>query len=147
MFDTNRASETTNGNGPGGSFCLARNSIYCTFCPGYCCYRLPGATLYLDALDINRIAIYFGISDGAVRKRYLEGKNTFKVQPDGACIFLSREKIRARCTIHAARPRQCREFPYHEPCPYLERADLLEAILPKIERWLVHSVFFSDHCV
>ncbi|MBE0585921.1 MAG: YkgJ family cysteine cluster protein [Desulfofustis sp.] len=124
--------------------CLVPNRVYCMFCPGYCCYRLPGATLYLDALDINRIARYFEISDGRVRLRYLEGKNTFKVRADGSCIFLSRDRIRARCSIHAARPRQCREFPYDQPCPYLERDDLLEAILPKIERWLAETVIVTD---
>ena len=126
-------------DGAPGVSCLVRNRLYCTFCPGYCCYRLPGATLYLDALDINRIARYFGISDGMVRQRYLEGKNTFKVRADGSCIFLSLDRIRARCDIHTARPRQCREFPYGQPCPYLEREDLLAAILPKIERWLAET--------
>jgi Fe-S-cluster containining protein len=56
------------------------------------------------------------------------------VRDDGSCIFLSDRKIRARCTIHQARPRQCREFPYGEPCPYLEREDLLEQIIPRLER-------------
>ncbi len=107
--------------------------VFCNFCPGYCCYRLKGATLYLDAVDINRIARHFSISDGEVRKRFIEGKNTFVVKDDGSCLFLSDEKLRARCTIHQARPRQCREFPYGEPCPYLEREDLLEQIVPRIE--------------
>jgi uncharacterized protein len=120
-------------------YCLARNTTYCTFCPGYCCYRLPGASLYLDGDDINRIARHFGITDGAVRARYLEGKNTFKVGEDGACFFLSRDRIRSRCTIHAARPRQCQEFPFGKACPYLESGELLEAILPKIEQWLTDS--------
>lgn len=108
--------------------------VYCNYCPGYCCYRLQGATLFLDALDINRIARHFNISDGETRKRYIEGRNTFKVKEDGSCIFLNDNRIRARCTIHQARPRQCREFPYQEPCPYLHREDLLEQIVPRIER-------------
>ncbi len=29
--------------------------------------------------------------------------------PDGACILLDAE---GRCTVHAAKPRQCREFPF-----------------------------------
>jgi len=111
---------------------------FCSHCPGYCCYRLEGATLYLDAVDINRIARHFGISDGQVRKRFIEGKNTFKVREDGSCIFLSNEKTHARCSIHEARPRQCREFPYGGPCPYLDREDLLAQILPRIERVLLN---------
>ncbi len=108
--------------------------VYCSYCPGYCCYRLSGSTLFLDGDDINRMARYFDISDGEIRKRYLEGKNTFKVGKDGSCIFLSNEKLRARCSIHPARPRQCRDFPYGKICPYLEREDLLSQIQPKIER-------------
>lgn len=112
---------------------------YCNYCPGYCCYRLKGSTLYLDAADINRIARHFKITDGEVRKRYLEGKNTFKVRDDGSCVFLSNSKMHARCTIHEARPQQCRDFPYGKPCPYLHREDLLEQILPLVERSLLTS--------
>ena len=108
--------------------------VFCNYCPGYCCYRLKGATLYIDATDINRIARHFKISDGEVRKRYIEGKNTFRIKKDGSCIFLSDEKLRARCSIHLARPHQCREFPYGDPCPYLEREDLLQQIIPRLER-------------
>jgi Fe-S-cluster containining protein len=95
---------------------------------------LTGSTLFLNSDDINRMARYFDISDGEVRKRYLDGKNTFKVREDGSCIFLSKEKLRARCTIHPARPRQCRDFPYGKACPYLEREDLLSRIHVKIEK-------------
>lgn len=107
--------------------------VFCNYCPGYCCYRLKGATLYIDAIDINRIARHYSISDGEVRKRFIEEKNTFKVKGDGSCVFLSEQKLRGRCSIHKARPRQCREFPYGKPCPYLEREELLEEIVPRIE--------------
>ena len=118
------------------SYCLATNKIFCNFCPGYCCYRLKGSTLYLDNDDINRIARYFGVTDGEVRKRYIHAKNTFKTRSDGSCVFLSNDKLHARCTIHECRPRQCRDFPYDAPCPYLEREDLLTTILPRIEAYL-----------
>jgi Fe-S-cluster containining protein len=122
---------------PSSAYCLAVGKTYCNYCPGYCCYRLQGATLYLDATDINRIARHFGISDGEVRSRYIEDKNTFKVRADGSCIFLSNSRFRARCTIHAARPQQCREFPYDKPCPYLENEKLLAQIQPRIEAALL----------
>ncbi|MGI6657622.1 MAG: YkgJ family cysteine cluster protein [Desulfobulbus sp.] len=110
--------------------------VYCMFCPGYCCYRLPGSSLLVMAEDINRIARHFGISDGEVRKRYIENKNTFRVKEDGSCVFLADGRLCRRCTIHEARPKQCREFPYGRPCPYLERPDLLERIHPLVERSL-----------
>lgn len=117
-------------------YVLATNKVFCNFCPGYCCYRLPGSLLFVTAEDINRMARHFGISDGEVRNRYLDGRNTFQNRKDGSCIFLANGKICKRCSIHEARPRQCREFPYDKPCPYLEREDLLEEIIPRIEKSL-----------
>lgn len=126
-------------NQPEG-YTLARNKSYCNFCPGYCCYRLPGATLYLDAADINRLARHFGISDGEVRARYLENKNTFKIKEDGSCLLLADDRFCKRCTIHTARPRQCRDFPYDKPCPYLENPGLLEIIQPRVEQSLLNRM-------
>jgi Fe-S-cluster containining protein len=114
-------------------YILARSRQFCNYCPGYCCYSLPGASLYITAEDINRMGRHFGISDGEVRKRFIESRNTFKTRADGSCIFLENGKVSKRCSIHEARPRQCREFPYDKPCPYLERDDLLEQIVPKVE--------------
>lgn len=95
--------------------------------------------LLLTASDINRLARHFGITDGEVRKRYLENKYTFKVKKDGSCIFQAADRMVKRCTVHEARPEQCRRFPYGRSCPYLEREDLLEAIQPRVER-----SFFPD---
>lgn len=126
--------------GKAPSYSLSRNKVYCNYCPGYCCYWLKGATLYLDAADINRIGRHYCITDGQVRKRYMEGRNTFKVREDGSCIFLNNSKMRGRCSIHMARPLQCRQFPYEDPCPYLENEELLATIQPKIERSLFSSL-------
>lgn len=106
---------------------------YCNYCPGYCCYRLEGSFLLIDAVDINRLARHFSISDGEVRKRFMENRYTFKVKDDGSCIFQSSDRMVKRCTVHSARPQQCRRFPYNKPCPYLEREDLLAVIQPRLE--------------
>jgi hypothetical protein len=90
--------------------------------------------LLLTAADINRLARHFGISDGEVRRLYLENKYTFRVNEDGSCIFLARDRMSRRCTVHEARPDQCRRFPYGKPCPYLEREDLLAQIQPRVEK-------------
>jgi len=121
---------------PPADYILARNKLYCNYCPGYCCYRLPGATLYLDNEDINRLARHLSISDGEVRHRFLENKNTFKTREDGSCILLANGRLCKRCTIHEARPRQCRDFPYEKPCPYLENPGLLEIIQTRVEQSL-----------
>lgn len=117
-------------------FEMENHRIFCNYCPGFCCYRLPGATLYITAIDINRIARHFKISDGEVRKKYIERRNTFRVREDGSCIFLANGRLSKRCSIHEARPAQCREFPYDAPCPYLGREDLLAEIYPRVERSL-----------
>ena len=116
-------------------YSLAGNKTYCTFCPGYCCYRLKGAILHITAEDINRMARYFQISDGEVRTRFLTGKrkNTFKTRADDSCIFLANDCACKRCSIHEARPKQCRDFPYNKPCPYLESDSILALIQPRIE--------------
>ena len=112
---------------------------YCNYCPGYCCYRLAGSVLLIDSDDVNRLARHFSIPDGEVRKRYLESKYTFKVKDDGSCIFQKSDRMIKRCSIHEARPKQCRMFPYDDICPYLEREDLLLAIQPRIEKSLKNS--------
>lgn len=112
---------------------------YCNYCPGYCCYRLDGSTLFIDNDDINRIARHFAISDGEVRKRYMENRFTFKVKEDGSCIFQASDRMVKRCTIHTVRPSQCRRFPYGNPCPYLEREDLMSQIQPLLETTLKNS--------
>jgi hypothetical protein len=112
---------------------------YCNYCPGYCCYRLKGSVLLINSDDINRLARHFSISDGEVRKRYMENRSTFKVKNDGSCIFQAQDKMIKRCSVHNARPQQCRFFPYNEPCPYLGRDDLLAKIQPRVEKSLKQS--------
>ena len=119
-------------------YCLSSNKEFCNFCPGYCCYRLQEASLYIMAEDINRIARHLQITDGEVRKRYLENRYTFKIRKDGSCIFLVNGRICKRCSIHEARPKQCRDFPYDKPCPYLESGELLDTIQPRIDKILLN---------
>jgi Fe-S-cluster containining protein len=95
--------------------------------------------LLIDSDDINRLARHFSISDGEVRSRYMENRSTLKVKDDGSCIFQARDKMIRRCSVHTARPQQCRRFPYNEPCPYLERDDLLARIQPRVEEGLKKS--------
>jgi len=122
---------------------------YCNYCPGYCCYRLDGSVLLIDGDDINRLARHFSITDGEARKRFMENRFTFKVKDDGSCIFQATDRMIKRCTIHVARPMQCRMFPYNNSCPYLEREDLLAAIQPRLEtslknHWLKNSTSESS---
>ena len=123
-------------SGEANQYSLAGNKTFCNYCAGYCCYRLEGSRLYIMAVDINRIARHLALSDGEVRHRFIEGRNTFKTREDGACIFLADDRMCKRCTIHEARPKQCREFPYENPCPYLEDDSLLRVLQARVEKSL-----------
>lgn len=94
----------------------------CTSCPGYCCIRQPGAVLLLEAADVNRLARHFGVADGKFRKLWMENRYSLRVREDGSCIFLEVARAAASCTVYPARPRQCQEFPFGRPCPYLKMA-------------------------
>lgn len=118
------------------NYCLSRNREFCNFCPGYCCYRLNDASLYIMAEDINRIGRFLNITDGEVRRKYLANRYTFKTKKDGSCIFLLNGRLCKRCSIHKVRPKQCRDFPYDKPCPYLENGEFLHTIQPRIEKSL-----------
>lgn len=91
----------------------------CNECPGYCCYKKNGAYLLITASDINRLARFFGIRDGDVRKKYMCNRYSLRVREDGACIFFVPDDTIKRCIVYQARPDQCRSFPHGEACPYL----------------------------
>lgn len=118
-------------------YALSTNKVFCNFCPSYCCYRLKGAYLFITAEDINRLARHFNITDGQVRKLYMEDKKTFRVKDDGSCVFLTDGKLSKRCSVHMARPCQCSDFPYNGSCPYLEQMSLLDEIEPRIKKSLM----------
>lgn len=97
---------------------------FCTGCPAYCCYKKNGAVLLITAEDINRLGRFFGITEGEVRRKYMQNRYSLLVREDLSCIFFVQGKTIERCTVYAARPDQCRRFPKEQPCPYLELNDL-----------------------
>jgi Fe-S-cluster containining protein len=58
----------------------------------------------------RRLAQHFKISTSAFTRRYCERTNGFfhLRNPTSDCVFLDG----ARCTVYAARPGQCRTFPF-----------------------------------
>ena len=91
----------------------------CNDCPGYCCYKTEDAVLLIAAADINRLARFFGITDGEVRSLYLENKYSLRVKEGQSCIFFTPGDILERCAVYDARPEQCRLFPARGICPYI----------------------------
>ncbi|RJX33691.1 MAG: YkgJ family cysteine cluster protein [Desulfurivibrio sp.] len=91
----------------------------CQGCPAYCCFKADGAYLLITACDINRLARFFGITDGEVRRKYMANRHSLQVRDDRSCIFFVPGDAPERCLVYEARPYQCRSFPHGEPCPYL----------------------------
>src|SRR4051794_15663334 len=83
----------------------------CTQC-GACCTGAPGV-VWVRADDIARIAATLGTSPEEVRRlhtRSVGRRTTLTERENGDCTFFD-SKTR-RCTIYAARPPQCRTWPF-----------------------------------
>lgn len=102
----------------------ARVSYSCEKCPGYCCtYPL----IEVGKRDIARMAKHFELTYQQAEERFTKFDKGEKVRAlrhradehfGTACQFLDREK--RRCTIYAARPGVCREYPVQLKCGYYE---------------------------
>ena len=85
----------------------------CTRC-AKCC-ALEGGDLYLTAQDVRRLATLHDLSDEAFLLEYCEivdvglaQRVSVSARPNGECPFLHDNA----CTIHQARPLQCRTYPF-----------------------------------
>ena len=84
----------------------------CTQCGLCCTTRGEYAYVYLNPAEVRRIAAYLEISASEFRKRYTRRDEYGWLQLSFAeerCTFLSEN---GQCSIHAARPTQCRTFPF-----------------------------------
>ena len=79
----------------------------CTLC-GECCKGFGGT--YLTDADIEAIARFLGIPPQSFVEKYtaLSGtKRLIRQAESGYCVFWDRV-----CTIHAVKPRMCRQWPF-----------------------------------
>lgn len=86
---------------------------------GACC-RWPGEVRLTQA-DISRLAAFLGLSEWDFIQRYTRLRRDrtglcLEDQPDGACVFLCGHD----CTVHAAKPDQCRQFPNQWTLPGIQ---------------------------
>lgn len=84
----------------------------CTAC-GQCCRRRgPYAYVYVNDVEVGRLAEHLGVSAGRFRSLYTfideDGWTQLKMHGD-ACVFLDRQ---GRCSVYEARPTQCSTFPF-----------------------------------
>lgn len=83
------------------------NFFNCTQC-GDCCKGFGGT--YLTDMDLSAMAEHFGISIKVFKERYCAPSGhrwVLAQRADGFCIFWDQN-----CTIHAIKPRMCRQWPY-----------------------------------
>jgi uncharacterized protein len=74
------------------------------------CCRQRGF-VYLTEQDVIRAAAFLGITPGAFERKYVyrtRRRLRLRVPRDAHCHFLNREG----CSIHPAKPTQCRIFPF-----------------------------------
>jgi hypothetical protein len=84
----------------------------CTQC-GKCCTGAPGFVWVTDA-EIDALAAARGMKRSefaAVYTYKTRGKVSLRERPNGDCIFYDADQ---GCTVYAARPLQCRTWPFWE---------------------------------
>lgn len=107
---------------------MARRSLpvfySCERCPAYCCSY---ARIAVNRRDLQRLARHFGLSEEAARRRFTKqgeepGERVLRHRRDEhygtACRFLDSET--RMCTVYAARPEICRQFPGTARCGYYD---------------------------
>jgi uncharacterized protein len=96
----------------------------CAKCPGYCC-SYP--EIEVTPHDIERLAKHLGLSYAQAEEKLTKHDAREKVrllrhQKDEhfqtVCALFDREA--RRCTVYAARPRVCRDYPDSARCGYYE---------------------------
>ena len=95
----------------------------CGQCPAICCSVYERVTV--TKRDQNRLAKHFNLSLEETQKRFTKTWNDERILKrkrdpilERACHFLD-PKTR-RCTIYAARPDACREYPTRAKCAYYD---------------------------
>lgn len=78
---------------------------------GACC-RVPGIVRVSDE-DVDALAAALGMSPEAFVERHADlapGRTglALKGEPEAPCRFLAEDNL---CRVHAARPKQCRDYP------------------------------------
>lgn len=81
----------------------------CTQC-GDCCKGFGGT--FLTESEIANISAYIGVGIAEFRRRYCVpsgNRSVLAQQANGYCIFFDKN-----CSIHAVKPRMCRQWPFIE---------------------------------
>ena len=82
----------------------------CTGCARCCHNRDDYEAVWVSREEVAELARFLGVSPATVRARYLVrvGGAWSLASRGDACVFLEG----SRCAVYAARPRQCRTWPF-----------------------------------
>ena len=86
----------------------------CTQC-GRCC-TIPGY-VWMDREEMSELADFLGLPFDEFTKRYVRrvgNRYSLIEKPTSECIFWQGTGPKRGCQVYAARPRQCRTFPFWE---------------------------------
>lgn len=94
----------------------------CSKCPAYCCSY---DHITVNKRDLTRLAKHFGIDEETALVRFTkqgDGERVLRHQKDeifgSVCVFLDTNT--RRCTVYAARPAVCHEYPEGRRCAYYD---------------------------
>ena len=98
----------------------------CSKCPGYCC-SYP--RIEVKRADLARLARHFGVSVAEAEKRFTRryrdedsDERILRHRKDevygSICRFFDTDA--RRCTVYAARPAVCRQYPNGSKCGYYD---------------------------
>lgn len=95
----------------------------CGQCPGYCC-SYP--VIQVTKADVKRLAKHFGISEGEAEKRFTKDdhghKQILRRKSDEIYGRICKlfDTAQRNCSVYAARPGICRQFPGEGRCGYYD---------------------------
>ncbi|MCJ7443973.1 MAG: YkgJ family cysteine cluster protein [Methanotrichaceae archaeon] len=104
---------------------LFREIFKCQHC-GRCCYT-PGAGLYIDKADFERISRYLG-SKKKLRSYCKFDKNMNSWVLRQPCPF--HDKTSGKCNIYGVRPQTCAQYPLHPPLEEMPYNLAVDAFCP-----------------
>jgi Fe-S-cluster containining protein len=103
-------SKSPTGRGRSESWHAAGLRFSCHQCNACCRGAQPG-WVYVSPRQVERIARLLAMTVPAFRARFLrsdeDGDTVLELKPNGDCVFWDEG-----CTVYAARPHQCRTFPF-----------------------------------
>lgn len=84
----------------------------CTQCGECCRFEHPDSVVWVTRDEVEEIAALLGVPLAEVERQTFrtEGRRSIRGDADGWCPFLDRAT--KRCKVYAARPAQCRSFPF-----------------------------------